>query len=80
MSHERGSCAKRLRDGADYAELHADGEVAMSMLEAHGVPTTYDANEPVAVAVGEQLRGFSDEQIRSLLGAGRGLLLDAPAV
>ena len=76
---ERASHGKRLRPGADFGDLRADGEAAMSVLEAHGIPTTYDSDERVAVAVGEQLRRVTDEEILILLGSGRGLLLDGPA-
>lgn len=69
---------KWLHAGDGYPQLAGDGEVAMNLLEAHGIATTYDSAD-TAVTVGQQLRGFSDDQIKALLGRKRGLLLDAPA-
>ncbi|MBI5381935.1 MAG: hypothetical protein HZA31_08550 [Opitutae bacterium] len=75
---ESASHHRQLRPGAGYGELAADGEPAMTLLETHGIPTTYSP-ERVAVAMGQQLRGFSDVQLLALLGRDRGLLLDATA-
>jgi len=76
LYHERESYHKRLGKGADYGALGADGSATMTMLESHGLPTTYEKGNVVATS-GQQLRAFSDDEIRDLLS--RGLLLDATA-
>ena len=76
LYHERESYHKRLGKGADYGALGADGSATMTMLESHGLPTTYEQSDVVASS-GQQLRAFSDDEIRALFS--RGLLLDATA-
>ena len=76
LYHERESYSRRLVKGGDYGALAADGALTMEMLEAHGIPTTYE-DESVVATSGQQLRAFSDEEIRAYLG--RGMLLDAVA-
>jgi hypothetical protein len=69
---------KYLCPGGEYGDLAADGELAMQMLESHGIPTTYsDSN--VIVAIGQQLRTVSNRRLEEMLGDGRGILLDASA-
>jgi hypothetical protein len=76
---EMGGHQKHLRPGNEYDDLVADGELAMQMMESHGIPTTYsDSN--VVVAIGQQLRSVSNKHLEEMLGDGRGILLDASAV
>lgn len=76
LHHERSGYVKRLQPGAGYPKLMEDGEVLMQALESHGIATTYEAS-PVIAATGQQLRAFSDAEIRRFLS--RGLLVDAGA-
>ena len=76
LYHEKASYVKRLRAGAAYHELMADGAAAMQALEALGIPTTYGESNVIA-ACGQTIRAFSDDEIREMLSGG--LLLDATA-
>ena len=78
LHHPEEACHTRLPAGADYDDLAPDPQACMEQLEAHGVPTTYDPEHVVATA-GQTLRAFTDDQVRGMLSAGRGLLLDATA-
>jgi|GEM_PF-5086474 len=49
----------------------------MRGLEGHGIPTTYESEEPASTATGQTLRAFSEAEVESLLK--RGLFLDAVA-
>jgi len=69
LYHERESYSRRLVRGADYGALAADGAATMQLLESHGIPTTYD-DENVVATSGQQLRAFSDEEIRGMLSKG----------
>ncbi len=73
---EKASYWKRLRSGAAYDELIADGAAMMEFLEVHGLPTTYE-DESVVATCGQMIRGYSDDAIRRMLSAG--MLLDGPA-
>ncbi len=77
LHHERASFVKHLSAGADYWDLHEDGDEAMRALEGHGLPTTYEMEEPVAIATGQTVRALSDAEIERLLS--HGLFLDAVA-
>ena len=73
---EREAFHKELREGESFEALGGAGSSMMTALETHGIPTTYDES-PVTATTGQQLRAFSDGEIRSLLK--HGLLLDAVA-
>jgi hypothetical protein len=77
LHHERASAVKQLPEGAEWWALREDGEEAMRGLEGHGIPTTYESEEPAAMATGQTLRAFSEAEVESLLK--RGLFLDAVA-
>jgi hypothetical protein len=76
LYHEKASYNARLQPGARFGDLADNGAIAMYVLEAHGIPTTFEDSNAVAVS-GQTLRAFSDEEIRALLS--RGILLDATA-
>jgi len=76
LHHERAGYVKKLRSGDGYPKLMEDGEVLMQALESHGIATTYE-DSPVIAATGQQLRAFSDDEIRRFLA--RGVLVDASA-
>jgi hypothetical protein len=78
LFHERESREKHVLPNARYDDLAADGFAAMSMLESHGLPTTF-TDSSIACAVGQQLRAVSDDNIRQVLSSDRGLLIDGPA-
>lgn len=78
LHHDDSGKRKRLQRDAPYHELITEGAEMMEALESHGIPTTFDDSEVVAVS-GQVLRAFSDAQIAALLGKTRGLLLDGVA-
>ena len=67
---------KHLKAGTGMTDLRDEGEPLMELLERHGFATTYD-KEPVVATCGEQLRAYSDAEIRSFLEGG--LYLDGAA-
>ena len=69
LHHDRASHHKRLGEKAGYGDLSADGAPTMSMLESHGIPTTYQDSNVIATS-GQLLRAFSDDEIRAMLGRG----------
>lgn len=76
LHHEDAAWHKRLAIGARYGAIVPEGLAIATMLEAHGIPTTYDES-PVTAASGQQLRSCTDDELRALLSAG--LLLDGMA-
>lgn len=77
LFHEKTGYHKRLEKNAQYYDLIGRSSgVPMSMLEAHGIPTTYEDSNIIA-ASGQVLRAFTDEEISKMLV--KGMFLDAVA-
>lgn len=76
LHHEKASFSKYLTEDSQYSDLREDGYEIMEMLESHGIPTTYEDSNVIAVS-GQILRAFSDDEIRTMLS--KGVLLDAVA-
>jgi len=76
LHHEKASYVKEVKAGSTYQSLSADGGQIHEMLESLGIATTYEDSAVIATQ-GQQLRAFSDAQIRQMLRGG--MLLDASA-
>jgi len=76
LHHEKSSYTRRLKAGAQYWALMEDGGEVMQALESHGIPTTYEASDVVAVT-GQTLRAYDDGEIARMLS--RGMFVDAVA-
>lgn len=79
LHHDKSAYVKRLfaGSGADYGALIQDGHAWHDMLEALGMPTTYDPSHVTALT-GQIIRAFPEREIRSIFSGG--VLLDATAV
>lgn len=76
LHHDDNALGKRLAAPASVGDLAEDGHQLPTLLEALGIPTTYDPEDVVA-ASGQILRAFTDDRLRELLAGG--LLLDIDA-
>lgn len=74
--HDAYSFRKELEPGAAYGDLQEDGYPLMTVLEAAGVPTSYDDSNILALT-GQSARLLSDDELKQLLA--QGLLLDGVA-
>ena len=67
-----------MREGANLNAFYEPGTEAANRLNIHGINVVY-TDEPCRVAAGESIRGFSDEEIQTMLGPGQGRFLDVEA-
>ena len=77
MHASRGSYHVRLRDGADYVDLAAEGQSWRRLLEPLGFPVVMD-DSPVTALSGQVVRALPDDEIRGILA--QGALLDLGAL
>ena len=68
-----------LPPNATFSDLAEPGCQFMYHLNMHGFPVVY-TDEPCRVAVGQSIRGYSDDALQRMLGKGQGIFLDAEAV
>jgi len=77
LHSQDGSYFVKLDEGADYADLSADGHAWRKALEPLGFPVTFDISSVVALS-GQVIRALSKDQIVSILSAGA--LIDLSAL
>lgn len=76
IHHQNASMSKELPINATYQDLSEDGLNLVQALESHGIPTTYDKSQVVALS-GQTVRSLSDDEINEFLHGG--LFLDGVA-